>query len=103
MSWEIGTSLVRRNLQSVNKERMPVLQHNVNDLIDAREVYFNFGAFHRKAFIVINFSPIATKLIRFQLKYQESPSISNLNFDVDIKQDAMRKPFLNNQGTRQIE
>lgn len=74
MSWQIGTSLVRRNLQSVNKERMPVLQHNVNDLIDAREVYFNFGAFHRKAFIVINFSPIATKLIRFQLKYQGSLS-----------------------------
>ena len=74
MSWEIGTSLVRRNLQSVNKERMSVLQHNVNDLIDARGVYFNFGAFHRKAFIVINFSPIATKLIRFQLKYQGSLS-----------------------------
>ena len=74
MSWEIGTSLVRRNLQSMNKERMPVLQHNVNDLIDAWGVYFNFGAFNRKAFIVINFSPIATKLICFQLKYQGSLS-----------------------------
>lgn len=70
MSWEIGTSLVRRNLQSVNKERMPVLQHNVNDLIDARGVYVNFGAFNRKAFIVINFLTTATKLICFQLKYQ---------------------------------
>ena len=74
MSWEIGTSLVRRNLQSVNKERMPVLQHNVNDLIDARGVYFNFGAFNRNAFIVINFFTIATKLICFQLKYQGSLS-----------------------------
>ena len=70
MSWEIGTSLVRRNLQSVNKERMPVLQHNANDLIDARGVYVNFGAFNRKAFIVINFLTTATKLICFQLKYQ---------------------------------
>ena len=44
MSREIGASLVRRNLQSVSNERMPVLQHNVNDPIDARGVYFNFGA-----------------------------------------------------------
>ena len=53
MSWEIGTSFVRRNLESVNKERIPVSQHNVNDLIDVRSVYFNLGAFNRKAFTFI--------------------------------------------------
>ena len=53
---------------------MSVLQNNVNDLIDARGVYFNFGAFHRRAFIVINFSPNSNKTNTFQLKYQGSLS-----------------------------
>ena len=30
-------------------------------------------------------------------------ALSNINFDVDIKQDAMRKPLLYNQETRLIE
>ena len=68
---------------------MSVLQNNVNDLIDARGVYFNFGAFNRKAFIVINFSPIATKLICFQLKCQGSLSKEQHNGLIESAEEQM--------------
>ena len=118
MSREISTSLVGRNLQSVNKERIPVSQHNVNDLIDAQGVYFNLAAFNRKAFIFIFFynsyktNMLSAKISRdFIDSATSSPStclqihiaLSNINFDVDNKQDAMRKPLLYNQETRLIE
>ena len=118
MSWEIGTSLVRRNLQSVNKERIPVSQHNVNDLIQARGVYIKLGALtERRLFSFFFYNSYKTNMLSAKISREfmnsatSSPSIclqihmalSNLNFDVDIKQDTMRTPLLNNQKARQVE